>query len=113
MKKHYPPSRARYDQSHPTKSIRVNRELYDELKELQESTGKTLGDILREAAGKQKLSAKGSYQLGYNAAKEKYSVPYECAVCHGTLIVSSDGEKKAIAGYMLEHRWAHSECHKT
>jgi predicted DNA-binding protein len=113
MKKHYPPSRARYDQSHPTISIRVKRELYNELKELQERTGKTLGDILREAAGKQKLSAKGSYQLGYNAAKEKYSVLYKCNICHDLMIVTSDDEKKAIASYTLEHGWRHGECHKT
>lgn len=75
MKKHYPPSRAKYDQSHPTISIRVKRELYDELMELRESTGKTLGDILREAAGKQKLSAKGSYSLATMPPKRNIPFP--------------------------------------
>jgi chorismate-pyruvate lyase len=31
-------------------SIRVDRELYDELTELREQSGKSLGDILRESS---------------------------------------------------------------
>jgi len=41
-KAHKPPSRIKYEQSHPTVSVRVDRKLYDELKELQELTKKEL-----------------------------------------------------------------------
>jgi predicted DNA-binding protein len=51
-KRHQPPAKIRYNQTHPTVSIRVSQDLYDRLKELREKSGKSLGDILREALGK-------------------------------------------------------------
>ncbi len=109
-KKHYPPSRKKYDQQHPTISIRVNQQLYEQLKELRETTGKSLGDILREALKAQKPSAKRAFDLGYSAAKSRYSVEYRCSVCGGTLVVDSEQEKRAIAQYMREYGWRHTSC---
>lgn len=107
-----PPSKIRYDHSHPTVSIRVDRELYDQLKDLRERSGKSLGDILREALKQQAPSTKKAYQLGYYAAKREFAVSYKCSVCGGNLAVKSAEEKDAVAQYMREHGWAHSECGK-
>ncbi len=105
-----PPSKIRYDQSHPTVSIRVTRELYDQLKDLREHSGKSLGDILREALKQQMPSTKKAYQEGYNAAKREFAVSYKCRVCGGTLIVASAKEKEDIARYMKDVGWVHSTC---
>lgn len=105
-----PPSRIKYDLSHPTVSIRVTSELYDELEEIRELSGKSLGDILREALKKQAPSVKKSYQKGYDAAKEEFSVPYKCSICGGNLVVNSQREKDVIGRYMREQGWAHSSC---
>ena len=40
-KAHKPPSRIKYDESHPTLSVRVGRALYDELQELRELSNKS------------------------------------------------------------------------
>ena len=115
-KKHYPPSRIKYTQEHPTISIRVNRELYDQLKELREQSGKSLGDVLREALKVQVPSVKESYSRGYNKgfknAEKQYQVNYKCSICGGNLTIATDEEKKAVADYMREHGWAHGECAK-
>jgi len=105
-----PPSKIRYDQSHPTVSIRVTRALYDQLKDLREHSGKSLGDILREALEQQTPSTKMAYQLGHNAAKREFAVHYKCTVCGGNLTVASAEVKQAIARYMRDNGWGHSAC---
>ena len=107
---HKPPSRIRYEQSHPTVSVRVRRELYDQLKDLREHSGKSVGDILREALKEQAPSTKRAHQLGYAAAKREFAVSYKCSVCGGNLMVNSLEEKQAIARYMREHGWGHGAC---
>ncbi len=113
-KAHKPPSRIKYDQSHPTVSVRVDRALYDELQELREMSKKSLGDILREAVKKQKPWAKDAYDLGqkagYDSAKREFAVTYRCSVCGGVLTVTTADEKRAVAQYMREHGWKHGKC---
>jgi hypothetical protein len=113
-KAHKPPSRIKYDESHPTVSVRVDRKLYDELKELQNLTGKSLTDILREAVRKQKPWAKDAYDLGqkagYDSAKRQFEVTYRCSVCGGLITMNTADEKKAAAQYMRENGWKHSKC---
>lgn len=114
-KKHQPPSRIKYNQNHPTVSIRVSQELYDQLKELREKSGKSLGDILREALKKQAPSVKQAwsegYSRGYKEAEETYKVTYPCNVCGEQLVVTDTNAKKAIVSYMEEHEWGHNACH--
>ena len=111
-KKHQPPAKIKYDKSHPTISVRVDLELKNQLEEIKEMSGKTVGDILREALGVQAPSAKNAFELGCKNAKLEYGVPYRCSVCGGTIWVSTPQEKKAVAQYMREHGWAHGDCVK-
>lgn len=106
------PSRAKYDLSHPTVSIRVNRELYDQLEALRLVSGKSLGDILREAVDKQAPSTLKAYDDGYDDAKRKFAITYKCSICGGNIILSSPKEKEAAMQYMRDHRWGHGECQK-
>ena len=113
-KKHYPPSRLRYDQSHPTISVRVDRQMYDRLQTLKEQSGKSLGDVLREALGTQVPSAKNAHNRGYkkglSEAEDRYRVRYRCSVCGGILTITSTEGKAAAARLMREAGWAHSRC---
>ena len=52
-KGHKSPSRIRYDEKNPVISVRVSRELKAQLDEIRETSGKSLGDILREVVGVQ------------------------------------------------------------
>ena len=109
QQKHQPPAKIKYDKSHPTISVRVDLELKNELEEIKEMSGKTVGDILREALGVQAPSAKKAFELGYIKAKKDWGITYKCSVCGGTIWVSTPQEKKAVAQYMREHRWAHGD----
>ena len=51
--KHKPPSRIRYEQTHPVVSVRVNRGLYQDLKEIKEREGKSFAGILKELLSEQ------------------------------------------------------------
>ena len=69
-KRRVPPSRARYEQRNPTVSIRVSREMYDRLKALKERSGKSFGDILREALGVQEPATKAAYTRDAGACRK-------------------------------------------
>ncbi|MBI2847143.1 MAG: ribbon-helix-helix protein, CopG family [Chloroflexi bacterium] len=113
-KRHYPPSRLRYEQANPTISVRVSRQLHERLKSLKEKSGKSVGDVVREALGVQEKSLKGIYRRGYNKgwtdAEQRYRVDYPCSRCGGTLTIDSDEEKQAAAMYMREQEWCHGRC---
>ena len=112
--RHYPPSRRRYEQAHPTISVRVSRELYSQLKRLKERSGKSVGDVLREAVKAQAPSSGDAYNRGYRRgskeAEELYRVDYRCSGCGGTLPVTTVEEKQAAASCMRESGWAHGSC---
>ena len=46
-----PPSRRRYEASHPTVSFRVDHDLYARLKELKEKANLSVADVLRVGLG--------------------------------------------------------------
>ncbi len=112
MRKHVskPPSRIRYDAEHPTESVRVTRELYNQLDDLREKSGKSLGDILREAVKVQTPMTEKAYASGYQDARRKYAVVYQCAVCGEDITITSEKEKQSAAGHMMEDEWRHSTC---
>ena len=47
--KHVPPSRKRFELSHPTVTTRVDRELHLALTDIAESEAKSLGEVVRDA----------------------------------------------------------------
>jgi len=112
MKKHVskPPSRIKYDSEHPTVSARVTKELRGKLDELQKKSGKSLGDILREALKVQKPMTEKAYASGYEDARRKYAVVYQCSVCGEDITITSEKAKRAAVAHMMENGWRHSAC---
>jgi len=111
---HKSPSREKYDLGHPVVSIRVSQKTYQALEALRLTSGKSLGDILREAL-KQQLPSTGEayrngHRDGYEEAKREYAVTFKCSVCGEPIIISSVEEKTAVAQYMRNHGWRHVEC---
>ncbi len=115
-KRRVPPSRVRYEQRNPTVSVRVSSEIYERLTILREKSGKSLGDILREAVDVQAPSTEGAYNRGYYRgradAEKLYGVNYRCGICNEVLAIDHTTEKQAAAQYMREHGWGHSSCHE-
>ncbi len=109
-KKQPPPAKIKYDKSHPIISIRVSEDLKKQLDEIREMSGKSVGDILREAVGVQSKSIKNAWNRGYGSAKGNYGVRYKCSVCGGNILIESANAKQAAAKYMREHGWKHDKC---
>ncbi len=109
-KKQPPQAKIKYDKSHPIISIRVSEDLKEQLDEIKEMSGKSIGDILREAVGVQSKSIKNAWNRSRSLAKREYGVWYKCKYCGGNMLIESDDEKKAVAKYMREHGWHHGSC---
>ena len=124
-KRKLPPSRTRYEQSHPVVSFRVPRDIYDELQRIKEEGDRSFTDILKLGMGKaerdnkevakiRKQARHEGYQKGYGEAELKYKVTYPCSMCGQMMVVTHENEKKAIEGYMAQAGWQHSEfCRRT
>jgi hypothetical protein len=122
-KKRQSPSRVRYEQSHPTVSFRVYKELYDRLEAVKKAEGKSTTDVLGVGVGllevkvrKEKEIRDQAYEEGWEngaaEAEELYAVHYSCSVCGKEIVVTTDDEKRAIRTYMREYRWGHANCVK-
>lgn len=112
-KGHKPPSRIKYEQSHPVIGIRVDSVLYDRLKELKRKSNMSFASLVKQALDALESSVGEAYQRGYAEAEEKYGVTYPCSIC-GEEIVITRGSKsyEPMRRYMKEHGWGHSECHE-
>ena len=107
---HKPPSRVRYETSHPTVTVRVSQDVHQRLLKIRRTTGKSLGDILREALGVQEASAGSAYQKGYQTAKTLYAVTWKCRVCGKDVTAQAEKSKKLAGEHLAELGWTHSEC---
>jgi hypothetical protein len=87
--KHKSPSRMRYEQTHPTITIRVDIETYERIKAIQEKTGKTLASIIKEGLGLQETSATEVYEKGYRDAEMEFKFSFPCSVCKEEITVSN------------------------
>lgn len=117
------PSRVRYEQSNPTVSCRVSKDVYQRLQEAKRAEGKSFADILKVGLGilepqirrETEMRKKGyteEYEKGYADAEHFYKVTYFCSACGNTMTVTTEAEKQAIKNYMKEHRWGHTTCHE-
>jgi hypothetical protein len=112
-----PPSRIRYEQTHPTVSCRVPTAIYDRLQEVKENEGKSFVDILKVGLGILEVKAKKDeqaysrgYRDGYHQAEFKFKITYACNVCGELIAVNTRDEKEAIKHYMEDQGWGHKVC---
>ena len=115
------PSRERYEQSHPTVSCRVPKDVYDRLTRAKQADRKSFTDILKVGLGlvelevKKRAEAKKNgydegYKKGYADATILYKVTYHCSKCGQIMEVRHATEKQAIDEYMKEKGWSHGTC---
>lgn len=115
--KRKPPSRVRYEETHPTVSCRVTREIYDRLQDIKQRNKKSFADILKVGLGILKLDSekedkayRRGFDKGYRKAELEYKVTYACSVCGEAISLTSEDEKRDAAEYMTAQGWAHKEC---
>jgi len=113
------PSRIRYEESHPTVSCRITKEIYNRLRDMKEKEGVSFADILKIGLGILQVKAKKEerayskgYNDGYRKAELEFKVTYVCNVCGKPIVVNTRDEKEAIKQYMEDGGWGHRECHE-
>ena len=94
-----PPSRQKYERSHPTVSIRVNSTLYEELRELREKSGLSMAKVLQIGLGKLSPMVGESFEKGViHGLSECYTVV--CNECQHLIVdlnvERSDTEKPSV-----------------
>ena len=109
--RHKPPSRIRYEKSHPVVSFRIKKEYYDKMKKLLDQKGQSIADFFKEALGIQEESYQQPYDKGYEDAKKEYAVRYRCSICNEWIEIDTDKEKEKARKAMESDRWYHTECH--
>lgn len=111
------PSRKRYEATHPVISIRVTRQIYNQLQEARRS-GQSYADILRAGLGIQKTNLQPLQEkieslelenLELDESVERRTVSYPCYVCNRLLIVESEQEKE-FCRQALRGRLRHRTC---
>ena len=118
---HKPPARIRYEQSHPTVSCRLSKDICDLLKQrLEDLGGASFADFVKDSLGLLQLKMPDVEEIkeiargeGYNQAAEDYEIWYYCAVCRKRIDISPNGnDHKAMIGFMKDHGWGHASCHR-
>jgi len=108
-----PPSRIRYEKSHPVVSARLNMEDYKRLKEILETEGKSFAEFLREVIHKAHVKYGKAYKLAYSRGRGDWQIWYYCDVCGERININPNGgSHKALIEYMKEGGWGHAECHE-
>ena len=115
-----PPARVRYEQSHPTVSFRLSRDVYELLKQrLEDLGGVSFADFVKDSLGLLQLKIpdieeikETAWNEGYDEAEKEYQIWYFCAVCRERIDMEPNSDShKAMIGYMREHGWGHASCH--
>ena len=122
-KRHKPPSRIRYEKTHPVISVRMPKKWIDDLDAYLDEQGLSRGDFYRISLGKQKANYRRAYIQGYNkgyniglnAEYEKgmqdWGIQFPCRICGELVYIPPNSDcHKAIIEFLRECGWAHAEC---
>ncbi len=108
-----PPSRIRYEESHPVISFRIKKEWYDELKNLLRTQGITIADFFKIALEKQKENQdkvwEEAYEEGYDIGFGRFEIP--CKICGKPMKFDFEAEQKTERIVKEAFKdWGHSDC---
>ncbi len=117
------PSRIKYEQEHKVISFRETKEIHDRAEVVKKVEGKSNADIFKDGLGLNEVKIRAEKEIsveaysegwddGYEAAQDEYMVTFPCRVCKKPIEITSPEAKKAVRKYMIEHGWAHADCHK-
>lgn len=114
--KHKPPSRQRYEQSHPVVAIRVNQQLYKKLQEIKAQGNVSFADILKEGLGIQEAATKEAFNAGYDAGEtegKRFDLG-TCYICkkHLHWDLGKAKERQLLEQAINNAKYIHATCKK-
>jgi hypothetical protein len=138
-RRHVPPSRLRYEHTHPTIAVHCDVETKARLIALREATGLSLGALVKQALGVLEPDLRAARQsgfaagladgrragelagraagieegrkAGYTSAVRRYRITFPCPKCGKLMpvVVGSDQAADARAA-LVESEWEHTQC---
>ncbi len=110
-RKRVPPARERYEEDHPVVSVRISKEMREELRLVNDVSGMSIADVLRVGHGKAKPAVDEAFNEGYDYAQREFEVTYRCSQCgERHLSITSEKAREAAAEYMYQHGWHDPKC---
>ena len=114
---HKPPSRIKYERSHPTLSCRLDKQTHDLLYKRLKDNGLSFADFVKSQLGVLELKIPDvkkiqneAYQKGYAKAINEYRIQLLCQKCWKPMtVMPNDNLHKAIRE-QIEGVWFHSNC---
>jgi predicted transcriptional regulator len=115
---HRPPSRQRYQATHPTVTLHLNLATDARLKELMQKTSLSRAQLMEEALGlvesrveEAQTACDRGYHLGFADARDRFRITPRCAWCDGEMEVTRGSVAAQAATDFLEGElWVHSAC---
>ncbi len=114
-RKRVPPARERYEEDHPVVSVRISKEMREELRLVTDVSGMSIADVLRVGHDKAKPAVDEAfnegYYEGYGYAQREFEVTFRCSECgERHLSITSEKAREAAAEYMYQHGWHDPKC---
>ena len=106
------PSRMKYDKANPVRSIRLTGDLTDKLQRFELLTGKTLEEILIAAVEQRRPAIEEAYRCGYESAKSRYMLKFQCPACKQFIYLDSEKKKRPVIELLSTWSIGHSNCDK-
>jgi hypothetical protein len=115
--KHKPPSRVRYELSHPVFSCRLDKQAHDLLQARLDADGLSFAEFVKAQLGVLELKMqdinrieKEAYKKGYDNATTEYRIQMLCRNCGKTIIVMPNSNLHKAIKEHLEGVWFHTDC---
>ena len=115
---HRPPSRQRYQATHPTVTLHLNLATDARLKELMQKTSLSRAQVMEEALGlvesrveeAQTASDRG-YHLGFADARDRFRITVLCAFRDGEMeLTRGSAAAQAATDFLEGELWIHGPC---
>jgi hypothetical protein len=110
-RKRVPPSRERYEESHPVISVRVTPEMRERLELLKNTSGMSAADVLRIGLDLAQPAIEEAFNVGYGDAEWRLKVTYWCSGCgRDDLSVEAPEEAEAVGEFLSRNGWYCPRC---
>lgn len=115
---HKPPSRMRYEATHPILSLRLSKDIRDILKQRLKDLGLSASEFIRMSLGVLDVKLPGLEEIkmrarddGYSDGVSKSGIWYPCYICGERIAIQPDSDShRAILKYMKVNGWRHTSC---
>ena len=116
---HKPPSRIRYEQTHPTLSCRLDKQTHDLLQKRLKDVRLSFAQFVKSQLGILELKMPDiekinieAFQEGYTEGINECQIQIKCPKCRKPMTVIPNSQMHQAIRDHLEGLWSHKNCHE-